>query len=180
MRQSRVEFRPPSHCYAVATVGKTEAVSGDRIRQTDWQHRQGARGARGAMLITEALDCIPVVSALPGRVQPCGPLLLEVQGQYDLHLAEGQAAKLAKSMRQDSKLCSDTTIQEGVSAGLSALAEWRAGADVEGREGGASRVCWRAVVREMSRDTWGDSVEMSAFSPESLAGSALPLPSLQI
>src|ERR1035441_4861611 len=105
------------------------------------------------MLITEALDCIPVVSALPGRVQPCGPLLCEVQGQYDLALAEGHAAKLAKSMRHDSKLCSDTTMQEGVSAGLTALAEWRAGADVDGHKGGAGRVCWRAVVREMSRDT---------------------------
>jgi hypothetical protein len=49
------------------------------------------------MLVTEAIDRVPIADALPGGVQPCGSLLLEAQGQHDLALAQDQAAKLAES-----------------------------------------------------------------------------------
>ena len=168
-----VRLESPVHVWAGQT--KVEAGRGNRSkeRQREW-HGHG-RG-HGSMCVVEALDKLSIASALPARVQPCGPLLREVQGQHDLAMAEGQAAKLAASTRRDSLLCSDTTVEEGLSAGVQALALWRArlGPDSPS-EPSASLVCWRAVVREMSADTWGDSVELSSMSPESLAGSVLPL-----
>src|ERR1019366_8135660 len=88
-------LRKPEHVLAQAEREPKTVVSRDTIRQMDWSHR---RGARGAMLVTEAIDCVPIAEAVTGRQQPGGSLLLEVQGQSDLDIAERQAAKLARTM----------------------------------------------------------------------------------
>jgi hypothetical protein len=129
------------------------------------------------MLVTEAIDCIPVDVAVRGQSQPGGPLLLEVQGQSDMSIAERQAGSLGQQMKLKG-LCSDTTIADGVSAGLVALTQWHNGQDVDGGTGSAESVSWRAVQTSMGADTFGDTVTLSEFTPDSLASSMLPLPQL--
>jgi hypothetical protein len=173
MEKSRIKFVPPVHVWAVPERQQT-VPSRTKQRQIEWHGR--GRG-RGAMLVTEAIESLPVTSAVFGRVQSGGALLLEVQGQADLALAERQAASLGERMKRKG-LCSDTTIEEGVSAGLLALTQWRNGQAVDGSEGGANLVCWRAVQASMSQDTFGDTIELSEFTGEGLAASMLPLPQL--
>ena len=117
------------------------------------------------MLVTEALDSVPITAAITGRLQPGGSLLLEVQGQSDLAMAERQAAKLAGTMdkaKGASQRTSYATVCEGVSAGIAALTAWHNGQAVEGGEGQARLVCWRAVESSMSADTLGDPTPSEA------------------
>ena len=175
---NRITMRTPCHVLAGGEKQSKAVVSRDSIRQTDWNHRQGARGA---MLVTEALDSVPITAAITGRLQPGGSLLLEVQGQSDLAMAERQAAKLAGTMdkaKGASQRTSYATVCEGVSAGIAALTAWHNGQAVEGGEGQTGLVCWRAVESSMSADTLGDTVTLSEFTPDSLAASMLPLPQL--
>src|SRR5260221_768675 len=131
MDKNRIEFVSPFHVWAVQEH-KPAVLSRTKQRQIEWQGRGRGRG-RGAMLVKEAIEYLPVSSAVFGRVQSGGALLLEVQGQADLALAERQAASLGEQMKRKG-LCSDTTIEEGVSAGLLALTQWRNGQPVEASE----------------------------------------------
>ena len=175
----RVTMRTPCHVLAGGEKQSKAVVSRDSIRQTDWNHR---RGARGAMLVTEAIESVPITEAVTGRLQPGGSLLLEIQGLGDLAMAERQAAKLALAMNRakgDSQRTSYATTCEGVSSGIAALTAWHNGQAVEGGEGQARLVCWRAVESSMSADTLGDTiVPLSEFTCEGLASSMLPMPQL--
>ena len=168
-------LRAPVHVWTGQGKRAVAAISRDRIRQMDWAHRQGARGA---MLLTEAIDYIPVTDAIHGQEQPVGPLLQAIQGQADLDMAERQARRLGNSMRPRGQL-SDTTVEDGVSAGLVALTVWRNQYTVHGGgDPSAGLVCWRAVQESMSEDTLGDRDSLASFDPDSLASSTLPLPQL--
>ena len=168
-------LRAPGHVWAQPGQESKATVSRDAIRQMDWQHRQGARGA---MRLRESIGQVPVTDALQGQWQPGAALLLEVQGQADLTMAERQAAKLGRKMAAKG-LVSDSTIQDGVSDGVFALTAWRNQITVQsGAEAAPGLVCWQAVQQSMSRDTYGDTVPLADFSLEQLASSALPLPQL--
>jgi hypothetical protein len=135
-----------------------------------------SQAVRGAML--GSVDGVPVSQAVRGQWQPGGPLLLEVQGQSDLHLAENMANGLGRKM-QSKGLVSDTTIADAVSDGLFALTalrnQYTTGASADTTP---ERICWRAIQQSMSRDTYGDTVPLADFTLEQLAASALPLPQL--
>src|ERR1017187_10078415 len=147
----------------------------DALRQADWTNREGARGA---MLVREAIDSVPIAQAVTGQEQPCGSLLLEIQGQSDFDIAWRQARKLGGLMKFKG-FCSDTTIEEGLSDGLLALTAWHNQTTVHGAsEPTARAVSWQAVQRSMSADAYGDTDSLDTFSPDSLAASALPLPQL--
>jgi hypothetical protein len=95
--------------------------------------------------------------------QPAGPLLLEVQGQMDQALCERLLKTLHSRMVGNGRRVEwcggqwSPTFQDALGAGLLALAQWRAGVDVEGAEHGAAAVVWRAMVASIDSDTWGDS-----------------------
>lgn len=116
---------------------------------------------------------------LTGQEQPCGSLLLEVQGQSDFAMAERHAHKLGRQMKSKG-LCSDTTIEEGISDSLVALTVWHNQFTVHGaNEPTARAISWQAVQRSMSADVYGDTDSLDTLNPDSLAASALPLPQLR-
>ena len=142
-------------------------------------------GKVGAVLVSQALDRLPIGAALSSVAMPCGYLLHEAQGQGVLDMARKQAAKLRQSMRRDGRKMSDTTEQEAVAAGAGAVVRWRNGEDCDGAEHGAAGVCWRAIVQSVAQDSFGESIEDwrgqdddGADTFDTLTGSALPLPSL--
>ena len=114
------------------------------------------------------VDTMPIRNALASVEQPQGALLLEAQGQIDLSISESCARKLAGRMRASGKHVHEDTIADAIGAGALALTQWRAsGAGVDGeRETMAARVAWRAVVAEMSRDTFGDSLPIQTVSDD--------------
>ncbi|PWU21754.1 MAG: hypothetical protein C5B50_00950 [Verrucomicrobia bacterium] len=146
----------------------------------------GAGNLRGVS--ESCLDFLPIGAALQSRCIPAGYLLQEAQGQEVLAIARRQAAKLKASMRGDGGGMSDTTEQEAISAGVSAVVAWRNGAELDGAERGAAGVCWRAILKAVASDSLGDSVESieawrgaddsGADCWDKLTGSALPLPPL--
>jgi hypothetical protein len=150
------------------------------------ERETGAGAGRvGAVLVSEALDRLPIGAALSSVAMPCGYLLHEAQGQGVLDMARKQAAKLRQSMRRDGRKMSDTTEQEAIAAGAGAVVRWRNGEDCDGAEHGAAGVCWRAIVQSVAQDSFGESIEDwrgqdddGADSFDTLTGSALPLPSL--
>lgn len=162
-----------------AGVGADKTVpTRTALRQTDWASRQGARGA---MMIDDAIDSIPITDVIMAPItqaQPAGSLLLEVQGQVDLAMAEQHAQRLGRQMKSKG-LCSDTTIEEGLSDGLAAVTIWRNQYTVRDANAPSARaVCWQAVQRSMSADAYGDTDSLDTFNPDSLAESAMPLPQL--
>jgi hypothetical protein len=138
--------------------------------------KQGA--GRGRLYnVQQTLDQLPVASAVMlARAVPSGELLAEWQGQLTLAMARAMARKQRYAKERDGRTVSEATESDGAGAGVLAVARWRAGEDMDGAERGGSGVCWRAVVGEMSKDTFGETVSLSDMSPEGLAGSALPLP----
>jgi hypothetical protein len=142
-------------------------------------------GKGGAVLVTEALDRLPIGAALSSVAMPCGYLLQEAQGQQVLNMARAMAARLRRSMARDGRKMSDTTEQEAIAAGAGAVVVWRNGQACDGAGHGAAGVCWRAIVQSVAQDSFGESIEEwrgqdeeGADTWDSLAGSALPLPSL--
>lgn len=124
-----------------------------------------------------------VVAPLFGGL-PAGGLFGELQGQMDLTLCSRLAGRLAASMRRDGRPMSDTSKDDGVGAGVLAIARWRAinarhlGARIRGA---AASVAWRAIVKSVSADGLGESQSAGAFCDadfSNLASSALPLPPL--
>jgi len=168
----------PVHVWA-AEPGRVEP--GRRraaARRLEWAAR---RARAGSFFITsEAADRVSISAAVTGGVAAAGPLLAEVQGQSDLTLAEDFAARLAAAAsKQGRERPSHTTLEDAAAACVLAITFWRSRLGPFGGDDRDRRlVCWRAVVAEVSRDTLGDSVELSSLSPELLAGSALPLPPL--
>src|ERR1035441_266554 len=79
-------MRAPGHVWVGHGMALQATVSRASIRQMEWNHRQGARGA---MLITESIDSVPTAQAVTAQEQPAGSLFLEIQGQADLAMAEG-------------------------------------------------------------------------------------------
>ena len=121
-------------------------------------------------------DCLPIRTACGTRAQAAGPMLREVQGLLDMERARAQAAKLVRSMaRRGWRGDKEQTTQDATGAGLLALLQWREGA---GDEPSAAAACWRAILASVGSDGMGDTVTLSDFTEEALAGSLLPLPSL--
>lgn len=108
------------------------------------------------------VEAMPIAEALASGEPPAGALLLECQGQADLCLSENCARKLAVKMRGSGATVSEDNIQDGKAAGALALTQWRAtGMGVDGApETLAARVAWRAVVRAMSADAFGESIPL--------------------
>ncbi len=163
----RVRFVAPVHRWARAASSTREAEGVERGAVTRW----------GAVYVS-AVEHLPISCAITSRALPAGPLLAEVQGQQVATMARAMSRKLAQSMRRDGREVSEATELDGAGAGALAVVQWRAGVAMEGGERGAAGVCWRAVVAEMSRDIYGETVSLADFSPEDLAGSALPLPGM--
>src|ERR1043165_427860 len=146
----------------------------------------GGGGERfGAVCVSEeSLDFVSIGAALQSRFIPAGPLLTEVQGQQTLATAKRQAAKLAYSMRHDGRGMSDTSQADAGGAGAAAVVQWRNGADLYGADIGAACVYWRAVVKSVASDWFGESIEDwressgGADGFDLLTGSAMPLPAL--
>jgi hypothetical protein len=145
----------------------------------------GAGAGGGAVLVSEAcLDFLSIGVALASASIPAGPLLRECQGLQVLAMARAQAAKLAKSMQRDGRGMSSTSQDEAAAAGAAAVVAWRNGAKLDGAKQGARGVCWRAVVRAVAMDSFGESIEHwrdldgGADCFDKLTGSALPLPAL--
>ena len=111
--------------------------------------------------------------------QPAGPLLLEVQGQMDRQLCERLLFTLHSRMVGNGRRVEwsggqwSPTFQDALGAGLLALAQWRAGVEVEGAGQGASAVAWRAMVASIDSDHWGDSPAGVAAKSELQAWLAL-------
>ncbi|MGN6556336.1 MAG: hypothetical protein ACTHLW_21705 [Verrucomicrobiota bacterium] len=156
---------PAPHRWARVSNSADEVEGVERGAVTRW----------GAVHV-HALEHLPISCALTSRALPAGPLLAEIQGQHVANMARAMARKLAQSMRRDGRHVSEATELDGAGAGALAVVAWRSGEEREGSERGAAGVCWRAVVAEMSRDIFGESVSLDEFSAEALAGSALPLP----
>src|SRR5437867_4730598 len=146
----------------------------------------GGGGERfGAVCVSEAcLDFVSIGAALQSRFIPAGPLLHECQGQQVLSTAKRQAAKLARGMAKDGRAMSDTSQADAVGAGAAAVVEWRNGAELDGADRGPAGVSWRAVVKSVAFDGFGESIEDWRESSggadcfDLLTGSALPLPAL--
>jgi hypothetical protein len=114
------------------------------------------------------VDTMPIRDALASAAQPAGGLLLEAQGQHDLALSRNCADKLAGRMRASGAEVNQDIIADATGAGALALTQWRAtGAGVDGEpETLAARVAWRAVVRAMSADRFGDSLSINTVSDD--------------
>lgn len=109
---------------------------------------------------------------LASRAVPVSPLLREVQGQHDLRLAQACARRLVAKIKANGGKVNKDSEADAASAGVLALAEWRAGAGDEPR---AARVCWRAVSADISQDIYGDGVELSGVSDGWLMEAVEPL-----
>lgn len=162
-----VSFVSPYHVWSVRDESLDKPFQFDR--------EPDKRGA-GAMLVSGAVDSLPVGVALGASVLAAGPLLAEVQGQRVLSMAHGMADKLARQMRRDGRHVSEATIEDGASSGAAAVVVLlnQVGPTVQPVD--VRSVCWRAVVDSMSSDNLGESVTLGDMSPDDLAGSALPLP----
>lgn len=121
-----------------------------------------------------------VVAPLQGGLPAVGNFA-ELQGQFDLALCGRLADRLAVAMRRDGRQMSDTTKEDAAGAGVLALARWR---DINARHmrarvrGTVAAVAWRAIVREVAKDGFGQSVELVPAMADELRGSAVPLPPL--
>jgi hypothetical protein len=114
------------------------------------------------------IEAMTITEALASAAQPAGPLLLECQGQRDLALARACCSKLVRRMAADGREVSEDSQRDAVAAGVHTLAMWRkTGAGADGAaETLAARVAWRGVVTELSRDHYGDSVQIHTVSDD--------------
>jgi len=110
------------------------------------------------------------------RAQPGAVLLLECQGRRDLAHCTALARKLGAKVRCHGGEFNAATEADAIGAGALALTRWRNGEAVDGGGIGAGAVAWRAIVASVARDHYGEQVAFDWFTPEALAGSALPLP----
>ena len=124
-------------------------------------------------------DALPVSVALASDELPAGELLracqalrAEEQGQADLALGRKLAHALRWRIIADGRDVSETTEQDGAAAATAAVVAWRNGAlpspvVAPGKTAAAVQVvAWRAVVAEISADTFGNSIELSSVSDQ--------------
>lgn len=139
-------------------VSVFDALAGAGIKVSAPSSRRIALGSE-AMTIAQALASVE---------QPCGTLLLECQGVRDLALAQSCVSKLAKRMQADGREVNDDTRADAIAASAYALTVWRhTGTGPDGQpETLAGRVAWRAAVKEISRDTFGDSIQIHTVSDD--------------
>jgi hypothetical protein len=110
------------------------------------------------------IEAMNVAQALASSEQAAGPLLLEAQGQSDINLARACVRKLVARMAADGRPVSDTTKEDAIGAACLALTQWRQRGEIGERL--AARVAWRAVVDEISDDTFGDSIPVHTISDD--------------
>jgi hypothetical protein len=159
-----------------------EALAGAGIVGTDAPDRPRVAG----------IDAMPIAGALASGEHPHGELLRECQGHADFRLVEHCLNKLCAKMRGAGRIverpkAETVTVRDNANrrfsrqrevggdewrdaraAGLLALTLWRAtgkGADGE-PETAAARVAWRAIVKALSTDAFGDSVSIETLQED--------------
>jgi hypothetical protein len=112
-------------------------------------------------------------------------LLREAQGQHDLAIAKGQAARLLGTMRRSGATPSNATEGDAIGDGALSIVAWRNLYGPRLLSESAGLVCWRACVASVARlDMLGESIEAwrrddgGGDGWDLLTGSALPLPQL--
>jgi hypothetical protein len=125
---------------------------------------------------------------LLGDETPAGAMLREVQAAAverqaveDIRLCRKLAQLLRRRMESDGREVNDTTERDAAAAGVVAVVQWRSGVlpspivTSDKTPHAVNAVAWRAIVAEMSADTFGSSVELSSVSEDWLLAACDPL-----
>ncbi len=135
------------------------------------------------------VEAVTVADALASREPATTPLLRACQVEQDRRIVERSAYKLRARMQGDGKVIGDDAFREAQQSAMAALTLWRSGvttarhdgadtltaADASTLERHAARVAWRALVRFLSDDGIGNTIQIHGGAEDDwLCAQALP------
>jgi hypothetical protein len=169
---------------ALAAAGVESAATTERAKIIAGRYWRRLHRARGVTTSATPDKLQPAIDLAARALQASGEVLgdaaawraidyalfTEQRGAFNLALSRAGAAKLARRMRASGKHVSPAAEADGAAAGVLALIRWQStglnadnAPEVETR---TARVAWRAVVKEISRDTLGESIPLHTVSDD--------------